>query len=73
MSEQHPLHALRNELEVLRERAIEKLAASEGRLTTNALQGARVCASSVGCGSRKKRESQGEVSRKCGKIILGWC
>jgi hypothetical protein len=37
-SEEHPLHALRNELEVLRERAIEKLAASEGPLTTNALQ-----------------------------------
>jgi hypothetical protein len=38
MSEQHPLHALKNELEALRERAIEKLAASEGPLTTNALQ-----------------------------------
>ena len=38
MSEQHPLHALRNELEALRERAIERLAASEAPLTTNALQ-----------------------------------
>lgn len=38
MSEQHPLHALKNELEAVRERAIEKLAASEGPLTTNALQ-----------------------------------
>ena len=38
MSEQHPLHALKNELEALRERAIEKLAASEGPPTTNALQ-----------------------------------
>jgi hypothetical protein len=38
MSEQHPLHALRNELEALRERAIEKLAASEAPPTTNALR-----------------------------------
>ena len=57
MSEQHPLHALRNELEALRERAIEKLAASEAPATTKCPAGARVCASSIGCGSRKKSES----------------
>ena len=46
MSEQQPLHALRNELEALRERAIERLAASEGRLLRMSA-GARVYASSV--------------------------
>jgi hypothetical protein len=38
MSEQHPLHTLRGQLEALRVQTLDRLAASEAPLTTDALQ-----------------------------------
>ena len=72
MSEQHPLHVLRSELEALRERAVDKLAASEAPLTTNALQELAFVQAALGAVFGKKWRAMGWGKEEMRQNSLRW-